>query len=62
MKVIDESENNFKFYIEDDLDLWSKMETIAQKIYGAKNITATSAVKKQIDELQKNGYGNILYV
>ena len=57
VKVIDESENNFKFLYEDDLDLWSKMETIAQKIYGAKNITATSAVKKQIDELQKNGYG-----
>ena len=57
MKVIDESENNFKFLYEDDLDLWSKMETIAQKIYGAKNITATSTVKKQIDELQKNGYG-----
>jgi formate--tetrahydrofolate ligase len=57
VKVIDESENNFKFLYEDDLDLWSKMETIAQKIYGAKNITATSTVKKQIDELQKNGYG-----
>ena len=57
VKVIDESENNFKFLYEDDLDLWSKMETIAQKIYGAKKITATSAVKKQIDELQKNGYG-----
>ena len=46
-----------QFLYEDDLDLWSKMETIAQKIYGAKNITATSAVKKQIDELQKTGYG-----
>ena len=57
VKVIDESENNFKFLYEDDLDLWSKMETIAQKIYGAKNIAATSTVKKQIDELQKNGYG-----
>ena len=57
VKVIDESENNFKFLYEDDLDLWSKMETIAKKIYGAKNITATSSVKKQIDELQKNGYG-----
>ncbi len=57
VRVIDESENNFKYLYEDDLDLWSKMETIAQKIYGAKNITATSTVKRQIDELQKNGYG-----
>ena len=57
VKVIEESKNNFKYLYEDDMDLWSKMETIAQKIYGAKNITATSAVKKQIEELQKNGYG-----
>ena len=57
VKVIDTSENNFQYLYEDDLDLWSKMETIAKKIYGAKNITASSAVKKQIDELQKNGYG-----
>ena len=57
VSVIDDAENNFKYLYEDDLDLWSKMETIAQKIYGAKNITATSTVKKQIDELQKNGYG-----
>ncbi len=57
VKVIDTSENNFQYLYEDDLDLWSKMETIAKKIYGAKNITASSAVKKQIDELQTNGYG-----
>ena len=57
VKIIEESKNNFKYLYEDDMDLWSKMETIAQKIYGAKNITATSAVKKQIEELQKNGYG-----
>ena len=57
VRVIDESDNNFKYLYEDDLDLWSKMEKIAQKIYGAKNITATSTVKRQIDELQKNGYG-----
>ncbi len=57
VRVIEESENNFKFLYEDDMDLWSKMETIAQKIYGAKSITATSAIKKQIEELQKNGYG-----
>ena len=57
VKVIDESEDNFQYLYDDDLDLWSKMETIAQKIYGAKNITATSSVRKQIDELQNSGYG-----
>ena len=57
VSVIDDAENNFKFLYEDDLDLWSKMETIAQKIYGASGISAPANIKKQIDDLQKNGYG-----
>ena len=57
VKVIDESQNNFKYLYEDDLDLWSKMETIAQKIYGASGISAPAKIKKQIEELQQNGYG-----
>ena len=57
VKVIDDAENNFKYLYEDDLDLWSKMETIAQKIYGASGISAPANIKKQIDDLQKNGYG-----
>ncbi len=55
---IETSSNDFKFLYEDDMDLWSKMETIATKIYGASGITATSNVKKQVDELQKSGYGS----
>ena len=54
---IEKSENNFKYLYDDELDLWSKMETIAKKIYGASGITAPANVKKQIDELQNNGYG-----
>mgnify|MGYP001454017561 CR=1 FL=1 len=57
VKTIDTSENHFKYLYEDDLDLWSKMETIAQKIYGASGISAPANVKKQINELQQNGYG-----
>ena len=57
VNVIDTAENNFKYLYEDDLDLWSKMEMIAQKIYGASGISAPAKIKKQIDELQENGYG-----
>ena len=57
VKTIDEAENKFKFLYDDEMDLWSKMETIAKKIYGAGSISASSSIKKQIDELQKNGYG-----
>ena len=57
VETINNAKNNFKLLYEDDLDLWSKMETIAQKIYGASGISAPANIKKQIDELQKNGYG-----
>ena len=57
VKEIDEAKNNFKYLYEDDMDLWSKMETIAKKIYGASGISAPANIKKQIDDLQNNGYG-----
>ena len=57
VKVIDESENNFEYLYPDDMPLWDKMETIAKKIYGASSISAPANVKKQIDDLQANGYG-----
>jgi len=57
VKTIDESKNNFEFLYPNDMSLWDKMETIAKKIYGASGISAPANVKKQIDDLQANGYG-----
>ncbi len=57
VKTINESENNFDFLYPDDMPLWDKMETIAKKIYGASSISAPANIKKQIDDLQANGYG-----
>ena len=57
VKTINESENNFDFLYPDDMPLWDKMETIAKKIYGASGISAPANIKKQIDDLQSNGYG-----
>lgn len=57
VKTIDESDNKFEFLYPDDMSLWDKMETIAKKIYGASGISAPANVKKQIDDLQTNGYG-----
>ena len=51
-------ETNFKFLYEDEVKLWDKMETIAKKIYGASSISAPANVRKQIEDLQENGYGN----
>ena len=40
------------------LSLWDKAKTIAKKIYGAADISASSKVRKQIENLQDSGYGH----
>ena len=41
----------------DDASLWDKMRAIATRIYGASDVTASSAVRAQIRRLQEEGYG-----
>ena len=41
----------------DEATLWEKMKAIATRIYGASDITASSAVRAQIRRLQDEGYG-----
>ncbi|WP_322410737.1 formate--tetrahydrofolate ligase [Microbacterium invictum] len=41
----------------DDATLWEKMRAIATRIYGASDVTASSAVRAQIRRLQDEGYG-----
>lgn len=41
----------------DDATLWDKMRTIATRVYGASDITASTAVRAQIRRLQDEGYG-----
>ena len=50
--------SDFKFVYEDSAPLWEKMKSIAQKIYGASDITADAKIRKQIKELQDGGYGH----
>src|ERR1700761_5984676 len=50
--------STFKFVYEETTPLWDKMKAIATKIYGASDITADAKVRKQIKDLQENGYGN----
>jgi len=45
------------FVYEDSATLWEKMEAIAKRVYRASEITASSAVRARIKELQESGYG-----
>jgi formate--tetrahydrofolate ligase len=45
------------FAYEDDVPLWTKMESIATRIYGAGGIEADAKVRAQVERLQADGYG-----
>jgi formate--tetrahydrofolate ligase len=58
VKMIDTTPTNFKFVYEEQASLWDKITTIANKIYGATEVTADSKVRGQIKRLQDEGYGH----
>ena len=58
LNIIDNQEPKLEYLYENDLPLWDKIETIATKIYGAKEISASAKVKAQIEKLQEN-YGQL---
>jgi len=45
------------FTYPDEASLWEKMQAIARRIYGASDITASTAVRAQIRRLEDEGYG-----
>jgi formate--tetrahydrofolate ligase len=58
VKMIDTTPTNFKFVYDEKATLWEKITAVAQKIYGASEVTADSKVRGQIKRLQDEGYGS----
>ncbi|WP_194409756.1 formate--tetrahydrofolate ligase [Microbacterium cremeum] len=52
-----DSASGLRFTYPDDATLWQKMTAIATRIYGASEVTASTAVRAQIRRLQNEGYG-----
>ena len=59
VETIDGSKGEFNYLYPDDMTLWEKMRTIAQKIYRADDIEATPVVRRRFDTLQDKGYGDL---
>ena len=47
-----------RFAYDDAMPLWEKMKTLAQKVYGAAEISASADVRAKIQQLQDAGYGH----
>ena len=54
-----EGENDFHFVYEDDLSLKDKNEAVASKIYRADGVTFTTAAKKQLETIERLGFGKL---
>lgn len=58
INIVDNRDAGFEYLYDEQLPLWEKMETIAMKLYGAKEIVASVKVKKEIERLQAE-YGSM---
>ena len=60
-KVVELADNNdggsFSLLYKDDLPLWDKVKTIAQRIYGASDIVADQRIRNQFRDLEEQGLG-----
>jgi formate--tetrahydrofolate ligase len=54
---IESGEADYQTLYPEDMSLWDKIETIATKVYRAGSVTATAAVRRQLDGYEEAGYG-----
>ncbi|MEM7542969.1 MAG: formate--tetrahydrofolate ligase [Pseudomonadota bacterium] len=57
VRVLDEEPGEHKFVYDDEASLWDKIKSVAQKIYGAADISAPAKIKQQIESLNED-YGS----
>jgi formate--tetrahydrofolate ligase len=59
VETIDTVRPDFQLLYEDDLPLWSKVERIAKKIYGARDLEADKRTRNKFKKLTRDGYGHL---
>jgi formate--tetrahydrofolate ligase len=59
LETIDTIHTDFQLLYEDDRPLWSKIERIAKKIYGARDLQADKRTRNKLKKLTKAGYGHL---
>lgn len=59
LRIIEKEENNFKFAYDVNLGIKEKIKAIATKIYGAEGIDFVGSSSKDIDDIERIGYGNL---
>ncbi|WP_339861361.1 formate--tetrahydrofolate ligase [Paremcibacter congregatus] len=56
--LVDGTDSTFRTLYNDDISLWTKIQTVAQEIYGASEIVADKKIRDQIKHFQDQGFGH----
>ena len=59
LETLEQKESHFKPLYEDELSLADKMRTVAKEIYGADDVIISPAAQKQLERIEKLGFGNL---
>lgn len=59
LETLEQKESHFEVLYKNDATLKEKIHTIATKIYGAKGVTYSAGAEKQLEKLEKLGFGNL---
>ncbi len=57
-EMVDGKESTFQPLYNDDISLWTKIQIVAEEIYGAREVVADQKVRDQIKQFQDQGVGN----
>jgi len=59
VELVENQESYFHYLYADDMSLWDKIKTVAQKIYGADDIQGDNKLRERLTALEAAGYGNL---
>ena len=59
LETLETKESHFKLLYEDNASLKEKISTVAKEIYGANGVNYVGSAEKQIERLEKLGFGNL---
>jgi formate--tetrahydrofolate ligase len=59
LKAIKEEENRFQLLYPSDMPLLEKIETVAQKVYGASSVAMEGKIRRKIRRIEKKGFGDL---
>ena len=59
LETLEKKESHFRLLYEDGISLADKISTVAVRIYGAGSVSFSAAARRQLERLEKMGFGNL---